>query len=81
MNHFGYAIGNNLEMIEAINALKGKMPQDLGEVVIAEGSMILSLAGISKNSKQNEEKIKEALMNKSAYKKLIQMVSAQYRRY
>ena len=74
----GYAIGNNLEMIEAINSLKGKMPQDLGEVVMAEACMALELAGISKNWSVNENKVKEVLRNKTAYEKFIQMVAAQW---
>ena len=77
----GYAIGHNLEMIEAINSLKGSMPQDLGEVVVAEGSMILALSGQGKNLKANGEKIKEVLREGKAYEKFIQMIAAQRRRY
>lgn len=72
----GYSIGHNLEMIEAIEALKGKMPQDLGEVVVTIGSMILALTAGSKNIKANEETIKEVLRNGKAYEKFIQMIAA-----
>ena len=34
----GYAIGNSLEIIEAINFLKGDMPNDLKEVVLELGA-------------------------------------------
>lgn len=77
----GYAIGHNLEMVEAINALKGKMPYDLGDVVITIGSMILALMGGSKNLKSNEEIIKEVLRNGKAYEKFIQMIAAQRWKY
>lgn len=73
----GYAIGHNLEMIEAINALKGKVPLDLGDVLITIGSMILSLSGKGRNLKANEDLIKEAIRSGKAYEKFIQMVAAQ----
>ncbi len=77
----GYAIGHNLEMIEAITALKGKMPYDLGDVVITMGSVILALMGGNKNLKSNEEIIKEVLRSGKAYEKFIQMIAAQRRKY
>lgn len=73
----GYAIGHNLEMIEAINALKGKMPQDLGDVVVTIGSMILSLSTGNKNLKANEKAIKEVLRNGKAYRRFIEMIAIQ----
>lgn len=73
----GYSIGHNLEMIEAINALKGRMPFDLGNVVVTIGSIILSMTKGSKNIKANEEMIKEVIRNGKAYEKFIQMIAAQ----
>lgn len=77
----GYAIGHNLEMIEAINSLKGSIPLDLGDVLVTIGSMILALAGGSKNLKTNESIIKETIRTGKAYEKFIQMIAAQRRRY
>lgn len=77
----GYAIGQNLEMIEAINSLKGKMPEDVGDVVVTIGSMILSLATGKRNLKANENIIKEVLRSGKGYEKFIQMIAAQRRRY
>ena len=77
----GYAIGHNLEMIEAINSLKGKMPEDLGNVVVTIGSMILSLTTGKRNLRANEETIKEALRSGKAYEKFIQMVASQRWKY
>ncbi len=77
----GYAIGHNLEMIEAINALKGTVPLDLGDVVVTIGSMVLALAGKGKNLRNNEQIIKEVLRNGKAYEKFIQMIATQRRKY
>ncbi len=73
----GYSIGHNLEMIEAIQSLKGKMPEDLGDVVVTIGSVILALATKSKNLKANEDTVKEVIRNGKAYEKFLQMIAAQ----
>ena len=75
----GYAIGHNLEMIEAINALKGTVPLDLGEVVVTQGSMVLSLVNGNKNLKNNEATIKDVIRTGKAYEKFMQMIAAQRR--
>ncbi len=77
----GYAIGHNLEMIEAILALKGKMCHDLGEVVVMMGSAILALTTENRNLKTNEKIIKEVLRNGKAYEKFLQMIAVQRWQY
>ncbi len=77
----GYSIGHNLEMIEAINALKGTIPFDLGDVVITIGSVMLALANNNKNFKENEQMIKEVLRTGKAYEKFIQMIACQRWKY
>lgn len=73
----GYAIGNNLEMIEAINALKGKIPFDLGDVLVTVASAMLTLSPIDKGLKNNEIIIKEALSSGKVYEKFIEMIAIQ----
>ena len=40
-NPVGKAVGNALEVEEAVNCLKGKGPEDLEELVVIEGSTYL----------------------------------------
>ena len=53
----GCSVGNTLEVIEAIEALKGNMKEDVKEVVLALGSYILKLAGKGDNIEENKVKI------------------------
>ncbi len=74
----GYALGQNLELKEVINSLKGNMPQDLGEKVVAIGSVMLALGTDNKNLDKNAEMIREVIKNGSAYNKFVEFVKAQY---
>ena len=73
----GYAVGNSLEVIEAINFLKGDMPKDLKEVVLELGANMLQLAGKGDNIEENKLKMLETIENGSAYNKLVEMVQTQ----
>ncbi len=73
----GYAVGNSLEVIEAINFLKGDMPKDLKEVVLELGANMLQLAGKGDDIEENKLKMLEVIENGSAYNKLIEMVQNQ----
>lgn len=72
----GYAIGNALEVEEAINTLKGNGPSDLLEVVITLCSIII---GAVKKIPNNEAKnlLFKQLNNGEAYKKFEELVKAQ----
>ena len=74
----GYAIGHNLEIEETIMALKGRMPEDLGDVVVALGSLIISLITGNKNMLDNSQTVKEAIRTGKAYEKFREFVSSQY---
>ena len=73
----GYAVGNNVEVIEAINSLKGNMPEDVKEVVLGLGSYMIKLAGKGDNIEENKNKILEAIKNGEAFHKFEQMVEKQ----
>ncbi len=74
----GYAIGQALELKEVISSLRGSMPQDLGEKVVALGSVMLALGTDNKNIEQNSNMIREVIKNGQAYNKFIQLIKSQY---
>ncbi|MDE6677164.1 MAG: pyrimidine-nucleoside phosphorylase [Clostridia bacterium] len=72
----GYAIGNSLEVIEAIETLNGRGPEDFTEVCLTLAGYMLSLAG--KGSVDAcREMAKNAILDGSALAKLKQTVAAQ----
>ena len=74
----GYAVGNNLEVIEAINFLSGKeMPEDLMEVVLEAGSQMIKLAGLWDDLDENKEKMIQNIKNGLALRKFKEMVKNQ----
>lgn len=73
----GYAVGNSLEVMEAINFLKGDMPKDLKEVVLELGANMLQLAGKGDELEENKLKMLENIENGSAYNKFKEMVQNQ----
>ena len=73
----GLAIGNNLEVIEAINTLKGKGPKDLVEVTVKLVSKILIKANLYKTEKEASLAILEHINNGSALQKLKEMIKYQ----
>ena len=74
----GYSIGHTLEIQETILALQGKMPEDIGEVVVTLGTLILNLITGEKNKVENKEAVKEVLRNGKALEKFKEMVKEQY---
>ncbi len=73
----GYSVGNSLEVIEAINFLKGDMPEDLKEVVLELGANMIQLAGLGDNIEENKLKMLEKINNGDGFNKLKEMVQNQ----
>lgn len=73
----GYSIGNTLEVIEAIEALKGNMDEDVKEIVLTLGSYMLKLAGKGDDIEKNKEHIMENIQNGKAYEKFLILVKSQ----
>lgn len=73
----GCSVGNELEVIEAIEALKGNMKEDVKEVILTLGSYILKLAGKGDNIEENKKKIENSITSNLAYEKFIELVEKQ----
>ena len=73
----GYAVGNTVEVIEAINCLKGNMPEDVKEVILGLGSYMIKLAGKGENIEKNKNKIMQVIENGEAFHKFEQLVEKQ----
>ncbi len=73
----GNAVGNSLEVVEAMESLSGRGPKDLMEVVYALGSKILMLADAAASETEAVEKMKACVANGSAKQKMAEFVEAQ----
>ena len=73
----GKNIGNTLEVIEAIEALKGNMQNDVKEVVLELGASMLKLAGKGNDLEENKKKMLENIQNGKALAKFKELVQNQ----
>lgn len=73
----GLAIGNSLEVKEAIDALKGEGPADLMEMVYVLGSQMVVLAKQADTLEEARELLKEAIQSGAATTKFKEMIRNQ----
>lgn len=73
----GFAVGNALEVREAIDTLSGNGPEDFLELCLTLGSHMLLAAGKADSEKQAGEKLRGVIADGSALKKLADFVAAQ----
>ena len=73
----GFAIGNALEVEEAIETLKGNGPKDLEELCLTLGSQMLILAEKASTEEEARKMLEEVIENGSALEKLKEFVEAQ----
>ncbi|MGG3771622.1 pyrimidine-nucleoside phosphorylase [Heyndrickxia faecalis] len=73
----GYAIGNALEVKEAIDTLKGEGPDDLTELVLALGSQMVVLAGKATTLEEARNMLKEAIASGAGLAKFKKFVANQ----
>lgn len=73
----GFAIGNALEVKEAIDTLAGNGPQDLYELCLELGSHMVAGAGKAQNRAEAKEMLAGTIKDGSALKKLAELVEAQ----
>ena len=73
----GLAVGNALEVIEAINTLKGNGPKDLLDLCLEIGSYQLTDAGVFATRDEAKEAMRENIKNGKALAKFKEFVAAQ----
>ncbi len=73
----GRAIGNALEVAEAVATLRGGGPRDLRELCLFLGSLLLVGAGAAASRAQGRALLESVLADGRAYAKLVEVVRAQ----
>ena len=73
----GFAVGNSLEVIEAIETLKGHGPEDLLNLALTIGSNMLMIAKKAGNFEEGKKMLLATIENGSAIEKLKEFVKAQ----
>src|SRR5699024_9670420 len=73
----GYAIGNALEVVEAIDTLKGEGPEDLTELSLVLGSQMVVLGKKADTLEEAREMLEKAIEDGSAQEKIRQLIESQ----
>ncbi|MEY9095971.1 pyrimidine-nucleoside phosphorylase [Paenibacillus sp. RC84] len=73
----GAAIGNALEVREAIDTLRGQGPKDLEDLCLALGRQMVFLANKAASLEEAEEKLKEVIRNGKALEKFKEFIANQ----
>jgi len=73
----GRAVGNAVEVVESIEALKGRGPADLMEVTLALGVQMLLLGRITADPADARRRLEQAIAGGSALAKFRELVAAQ----
>lgn len=73
----GFAVGNALEVKEAIDTLRGEGPADFVELCMTLGSQMLIAGGMAKDNEEAKTMLQKVIDDGSALKKLAEFVEAQ----
>jgi pyrimidine-nucleoside phosphorylase len=73
----GFAIGNSLEVKEAIEILKDKGPEDLRNLCLVLGANMLKLGGEVKSYEEGKNRLEKILQEGTAFNKFKEMIIAQ----
>lgn len=73
----GLAIGNALEVKEAIDTLNGKGPKDFVELVRNAGAIMLEQAKVASSKEEGLTMIDKAIEDRSGLRKLVELFKAQ----
>ena len=73
----GRAVGNALEVVEAVEMLRGRAPADYTEITLALTAEMLVLGGEAKDEAEARVKLLESIKSGAALEQLKQIISAQ----
>jgi len=73
----GYAVGNWLEVLEAVECLRGRMLPDLEEVTYVLGGAMLHLGGKVPSIEEGMKQCQSAVRSGKAYEKFVEIVERQ----
>jgi pyrimidine-nucleoside phosphorylase len=73
----GFAVGNALEVKEAIDTLKGEGPEDLHELCLSLGSHMVTLAGKAESLEEARAMLEEVMKNGKALETFKTFLSSQ----
>ena len=73
----GFAVGNALEVKEAIETLQGKGPDDFTQLCMTLGTHMIVAGGKAKDEEEAQAMLKKTIEDGSALKKLAEFVEAQ----
>ncbi|HET8909190.1 MAG TPA: thymidine phosphorylase [Ktedonobacterales bacterium] len=73
----GHAVGNALEVAEAIETLRGNGPADLTELALDETATLLAMANVVPDEDTGRQRAEQAIADGSAVAKLAEVIAAQ----
>ncbi|ADL13214.1 pyrimidine-nucleoside phosphorylase [Acetohalobium arabaticum] len=73
----GQAVGNALEVKEAVKTLYGEGPEDLIKLCLTLGAQMLKVAGMVETESEGREQLKEVLNSGAALRKFKDLIAAQ----
>lgn len=73
----GRAVGNSLEVIEAIDTLKGKGPEDITQLSLTLAGMMIFIGGRAEDQEQGRQLAEESLRSGAALEKMRLFIAGQ----
>lgn len=73
----GKAVGNGLEVLEAMDVLQGKGPEDLTDVCLGLGKQMLHVGGYTPGTHKGWSILRQAIETGAAWDKFLEFVTAQ----
>jgi pyrimidine-nucleoside phosphorylase len=73
----GYCVGNTLEVLESIDVMRGKGPDDVTKLTVELGAYMLALGKVVEDVEQGRQKMRQILSDGSALEKFQQLVYLQ----